>query len=76
MQIPWDKLSDDVLNALLEEFITREGTEYGDSEVPLEQKVQQVRRQLKSGDAVIVYDAETQTCNIVLSRNLPSPDYS
>jgi uncharacterized protein YheU (UPF0270 family) len=72
MRIPWDQLSDHVLNALVEEFITREGTEYGDSEVPLERKVHQVRGQLKSQDAVIVFDTETQTCNIVLSRDLPS----
>ncbi len=71
MRIPWDKLSDDVLDALLEEFITREGTEYGAAEVPLERKVNQVRQQLKSGDAVIVFDSESQTCNIVLSRDLP-----
>jgi uncharacterized protein YheU (UPF0270 family) len=69
MRIPWDKLSEDVLEALLEEFITREGTEYGASEVPLGRKVYQVRQQLKSGDAVIVYDADTQTSNIVLTRD-------
>ncbi len=63
--IPYDQLSSDALSGLIEEFITREGTEYGDREFSLEEKVTQVRSQLKSGKAVITYDERNQTCNIV-----------
>ena len=72
MLIPWKKLSSDVLTSLMEEFITREGTEYGRTEKSLESKVAQVRNQLQSGDAVILFDPETQTCNIVTARDAES----
>ena len=67
MQIPWNQLSPDTLVALIEEFITREGTEYGASEIPLDQKVVQIKNQLSKGEVVIVYDPDTQSSNIVLS---------
>jgi hypothetical protein len=49
----------------VEEFITREGTDYGQVEVDLETKVMQVLRQLKKGEAAIVFDEKSETCNIV-----------
>jgi uncharacterized protein YheU (UPF0270 family) len=44
--------------------LTREGTDYGAQEVPLETKVLQVQQQLDAGTAVIVYDADTESCTI------------
>ena len=64
MTIPWESLSDDALMGVIEEFVTREGTEYGSSEVPLEEKCRQVKGQLASGEAVITYDDETLSCSI------------
>lgn len=64
IKIPWDELSDDALMGIIEEFVTREGTEYGDSEVSLEIKCLQVRQQLRSGEAFITFDEELQTCSI------------
>lgn len=52
----------DTLTALIEDFVTRDGTDYGATEVPLATKVAQVRRELDRGEAVITYDAETGTC--------------
>jgi len=71
MQIPWNKLSDEALNGLIEEFITREGTEYGVAEVPLEQKLRQVKHQLESGDVVIVFNSEAGTSNLMLKQEAP-----
>lgn len=65
LEIPWEELSAEALGSLIEEFITREGTDYGVREVPLEEKVRQVRRQLRAEEAVIVFDQQTGTCNIV-----------
>lgn len=62
--IAYDKLSPEALHGVIEEFVTRDGTDYGEIEVPLETKVAQVLEQLKSGQAVIVFDLETDTCNI------------
>jgi uncharacterized protein YheU (UPF0270 family) len=71
MQIPWNKLSEEALRGLIEEFITREGTEYGVAEVPLERKLEQVKHQLESGDVVIVFDSESGTSNIMLKDEAP-----
>ena len=65
MQIPHRQLSPESLQGLIEEFVTRDGTDYGDAEITLEQKTQQVLRQLDKGDIVILFDAETESCNIV-----------
>jgi uncharacterized protein len=64
MIIPHQELSAAALQAMLEEFVTRSGTDYGVSEATLAEKVQQVLRQLENGEAVIVYDAALETCNI------------
>ncbi len=64
MIIPHQELSPDALQALVEEFVTRSGTDYGNCETSLTEKVQQVVQQLENGEAVIVYDATMETCNI------------
>ncbi len=70
MEIPYDRLSPEALQGLIEEFITREGTDYGSREIALETKVAQVRRQLERGETVIVYDEETRTCNLMTKDDL------
>jgi len=63
--IPAEQLSPDALLGLIEEFITREGTDYGEVEWSLERKVEQVRAQLRRGDAVILFDVAAESCTIV-----------
>lgn len=67
--IPHNELSKEALNGVVQEFVTRDGTDYGKVEVPLETKISQVISQLNSGVAVIVFDQETQTCNILKSND-------
>ncbi|NNJ72692.1 MAG: YheU family protein [Enterobacterales bacterium] len=55
MIIPFEQLAPDTLNSLIREFVLREGTDYGDIEVSLENKVAQVLTQIKSGKLVITY---------------------
>ncbi len=69
--IPYQQLSAEALSGLIEEFVTREGTDSGYTRGSLEENVAMVRRQLDAGRAVIVYDARTETCNIVPTDNLP-----
>jgi len=52
------------LRSVIEAFVTREGTDYGVHEVLLATKVGQVRRQLDTGTAVIVYDEDTGSWTI------------
>lgn len=61
------QLSPDALRGLIEEYVSREGTDYGPGEWTLDQKVEQVRRQLDRGEARIVFDLETETASIVPS---------
>ncbi|MDT8383092.1 MAG: YheU family protein [Gammaproteobacteria bacterium] len=65
MKIPHQQLSPDTLYSLVEEFVTRGGTDYGEHETSLQQKVQQVIGQLAKEDAFIVFDAATETCTIL-----------
>ena len=70
--VPFERLSAEALTGLLEAYVGREGTDYGQGLVPtLSQKVAQVRRQLEEGTAVIVFDPALQTCNIIPKHMLP-----
>ncbi len=63
--IPWRELSPEALNGLIEEFVSREGTEYGEQEVSLVFKVREVVAQLEAGTVAVVFEAETSSASIV-----------
>ncbi|MCD4676308.1 MAG: YheU family protein [Desulfobacula sp.] len=65
IKIPYNQLSPEALQGVIEEFVTRDGTDYGETEASLETKISQVLGQLKSGKAVIVFDQKTETCTIL-----------
>lgn len=69
MIIPHEQISPDALRGLIEEFITREGTDYGEYEISLAQKVQQVERQLVQGEVVIVFDAASETASLLTRQD-------
>lgn len=64
MQIPISELSAAALDAIIEEFVLREGTDYGEREVDLATKCAAVRRQLERGEAQICFDPATETIDI------------
>ena len=66
--IPHRELSAAALRGVLESFVLREGTDYGERELSLEQKVSQVLRQLERGEAQIVFDATLESVDIVVSK--------
>jgi hypothetical protein len=68
VEIPVEALSVEALRGLIESFVGREGTDYGERERSLEEKVADVRRQLERGEARIVFDPETESVNIVPAR--------
>ena len=67
--IPYTQLSSDALRGVIESFVLREGTEYGESEVGLDEKVAAVTQQLQAGEAQIVYDPTTSSVDIILTGN-------
>lgn len=61
-------LAPETLRALVEDFVTRDGTDYGESEVPLDRRVKNVLAQLESGRASVCYDPESGTVTVVVNR--------
>lgn len=70
MIIQYNKLSPEALQAFIEEFVTRDGTDTGYEKKSLENDVAMVKIQLKRGDVLIVYDQSTKTSNIVPKNHL------
>ena len=68
-----EDLSPEALRGLIEEFVSREGTDYGHQDRSLESKVAAVLRQLESGEARIVFDLASESASIVMVRDLPEP---
>jgi uncharacterized protein len=68
IDVPYTALSPETLRAVVEEFVTRAGTDYGVREKSLEEKIEDVLRQLRRGEAKLVFDAETNSVNIVVAR--------
>lgn len=65
MIIPFNELAEETLDSLIEHFVLQEGTEYGEQDISLGEKVIQVKQQLKCGEAVIVYSELHESVNIV-----------
>jgi uncharacterized protein YheU (UPF0270 family) len=63
--VPYAELAADLLHAVVESYVLREGTDYGEKEYSLDDKVAHVMNQLKRGDAQIVFDPETESVSIV-----------
>ena len=65
VEVPYTSLQPDTLRAIVEEFITRAGTDYGDRERSMDEKIADVMRQLRRGEAIVVFDPGTASVNIV-----------
>jgi uncharacterized protein len=66
--VPYTELAADLLHAVVESYVLREGTDYGEKEFSLEDKVAHVISQLKRGEAEIVFDPESETVSIARAR--------
>ena len=73
MIIPWQEIPADSLQNLIEEFVSRDGTDYGVQETPLSTRVEQVRKKIEKGTVVIWYDDVTETISLFHQDNIPSP---
>lgn len=74
MIVPIAQLAPDTLTAIIENFVLREGTEYGREDVAFADKVSQVRKQLHQGSAHLVYSELYETVNIVPTEHLQQTD--
>ena len=65
MEIPYTQLSKDALRGVIEDFVLREGTDYGHADYSLDDKVAQVLKQLEQGKVKVMFDPEEETCTLV-----------
>jgi len=65
MDIPLESLSAEALEGIIDDFILREGTDYGAAEASLESKRRDILAQLKKGKAKIVFDHESESITLV-----------
>jgi uncharacterized protein len=69
VEVPYGELSAELLHAVVESFVLREGTDYGEKEYSFEGKVADVMRQLKKGEAKILFDPESESVTIAVRQN-------
>lgn len=67
LEIPYQQLSEDALSGILDEFISREGTDYGDIEISHDRKYQQLLAALQAGRCKIVFDPVSESCTLIES---------
>ena len=72
--VPPDRLEPETLCALLEEYASRDGTDYGEREVTLEEKVARLRGLLENKELSLVYDQSTEALDIVDQQTLAELD--
>ncbi len=70
MLIPYDQLEAETLTRLIEDFVTRDGTDNGD-DTPLETRVLRVRQALAKKQAFILFDLESQHCQLLAKHDVP-----
>jgi uncharacterized protein YheU (UPF0270 family) len=63
--VPYNELAADLLRAVVESYVLREGTDYGEREISLQDKVARVINQLERGEAQIVFDPESDSVSII-----------
>lgn len=64
IRIPPDQLAPETLRGVIEEFVTRDGTDLTDAET----KIGQVTELLRRGEVQIWFDETTRSCNIVVTK--------
>jgi uncharacterized protein YheU (UPF0270 family) len=65
VEVPTSQLAEQTLLALLEEFASRDGTDYGVKELTLDEKVGRLRGQLEASRIMLVYDSDSEQWDLV-----------
>ena len=70
INVPISDISAEALTGLLEEYVSRDGTDYGEVEVTIDEKTKVLRKQLEEGELSILFDQETQELDIVMREQM------
>lgn len=65
VQVPVARLDTQVLQALLEDFASRDGTDYGERELTLAEKAGNLRRQLDEGALCLLFHGPSEQWDLV-----------
>jgi len=65
VEVPYEQLEPEALQNLIQEFVTRDGNDWGEAGGTIEDKVAQIMQQLRNRKAKVVFDLKSQTANIV-----------
>lgn len=68
VDIPHEQLDPQTLRRLIQEFVSRDGADWGDARGSLEEKVAQIMQQLRDKQVKLVYDLASRTANLVACR--------
>ena len=70
MIIPFERLAPETLESLIESFVCREGTDYGNSEVSFKTKVEDLKAQILANEVLIVFDDKTASINLLTKQQV------
>ena len=70
IKIPIESLDRSIIFSIIEEFVLREGTDYGAYEVNFQSKIDEIYRKLESDEYSISYDESTESCTIIANVSL------
>lgn len=68
VDVPYERLDPETLRNVIEEFVTRDGSDWGDAGGTLEEKIGQVMQQLRNRKIKIVFELNSESTNIVVNR--------
>ncbi len=68
VDVPYQQIDPETLRRMIQEFVSRDGADWGDVGCALDDKVEQVLQQLLQKQVKIVVDFHSQTANIVACR--------
>ena len=70
IKIPIESLDRSIIFSIIEEFVLREGTDYGAYEVNFQSKIDEIYRKLESDEYFISYDESTESCTIIANASI------
>lgn len=68
LQVPPERISPHALEGIIDEFIMRDGTDYGSEEASHASKVAQIKRQINQGKVLICFDPATESCTLLTAQ--------
>jgi uncharacterized protein YheU (UPF0270 family) len=65
VRIPLERVASETLQAMLEDFASRDGTDYGLRELSLQEKVANLLAQLRVGELALMFDLDSEEWDLV-----------